>query len=677
MEVESPRSPLTGVSWLGVLGGTPESERLGLLQTIDLAAIMVRDMDGTVRLWSRGCEQLYGWTAAEAVGTRVHDLLRTRWPVPRQEVTAALEERGEWVGVLGQRSKTGLEIFVRAHKAARRDDAGRVCGVMECVTDITALRQAEEVLAQSEAWLARRRVELERLVGERTSALIAAKSLFQAVFDGQFQVMVLLSADGRIVEANRAMLEMSDQRHEEVVGRSSGEIWWWPEAERTWLGQAVTAAAAGGFVRRELEIVVADQRRLCIDFSLAPVRDSDTGEVCWIILEGRDLTERRSLETQLAQALRLQALGQLAGGIAHDFNNILQAVSGAMTLVEQRAAGDVRLLRLAQVSQNAAQRGASITRRLLAFARRGELRAEALRVPEMLADIREVLAHTLGAHITVSVQAKGGLPLVWADRGQLETSLVNLGTNARDALPDGGEILLVAEADTVPPGVQRVPSLQPGGYVRLTVRDNGSGMDPEILARASEPFFTTKAQGQGTGLGLAMVRGFVEQSGGAMRIASSPGGGTEVTLWLPVAAGAQQFDEEPVFSDAAAASSTAGRVMVIDDDHLVREVLAEQLESLGFKTTVAASGPEALSVLSADVAVDALVCDLSMPGLSGIETIRQARALRPNLPCYLLTGYMGERAALANEGLFQLVRKPVSGEMLAVQIQADLARATR
>jgi len=379
---------------------------------------------------------------------------------------------------------------------------------------------------------------------------------------------------------------------------------------------------------------------------------------------------REAAQAQLAQAQKMQALGQLAGGIAHDFNNILQTVAGAAALIERRAE-DERIRQFARTTLDAAERGASITGRLLSFSRHSKLRLEPLVVAPVLESLRDVLAHTLGSAIDVRTAVPPSLPRLVADRGPLETALVNLGANARDAMPDGGSLTLAAEAVVVHEAGHHPAGLAPGGYVCISVSDSGSGMDEATLAHATEPFFTTKPRGQGTGLGLATVRGFVEQSGGGLAISSRPGHGTTVRLWLPQAAAERAA--EPVAEPAAidATGRAAPRVLLVDDDELVRETLALHLEDSGCQVRKAASGSEALTLLDEGVAVDVLVTDLSMPGINGIVTIREAHQRRPGLPAVLLTGYAGDRAALeAEDGLFLLLRKPVRGSQLVRQIEA-------
>jgi signal transduction histidine kinase/CheY-like chemotaxis protein len=386
--------------------------------------------------------------------------------------------------------------------------------------------------------------------------------------------------------------------------------------------------------------------------------------------------EREAALEGLAHTQRMEALGRLAGGVAHDFNNVLQAVLGGAKLIARRPEDAAAVRRLAGMISEAADRGASVTRRLLAFARRGELRAEIVDVVALLAGVREVLAHTLGAEIQVCLEADGLLPPVLADRGQLETVLVNLAVNGRDAMASrgGGTLTLSADPEEIPAGKEHVANLKPGRYLRLSVRDTGAGMDPATLARAAEPFFTTKPKSKGTGLGLAMAKGFAEQSGGAFRIESALGRGTTVTLWLPRAApgarpAAPKEAEAAPLADTILPTTNSIRVLLVDDEALVRTTLAENLAAHGWIVSEAESGAAALAWLDGGEAFDLLVTDLAMPGMDGLAVIREARRRRPGLPALLVTGHAGDAqvgllAAAAAGGPFTLLRKPVAADEL-------------
>ncbi len=378
-----------------------------------------------------------------------------------------------------------------------------------------------------------------------------------------------------------------------------------------------------------------------------------------------EVAARHQAQVQLAHAQRMEALGQLAGGIAHDFNNVLQAVQGGARLIQQQAGPRDRLHRLASMIVDASARGAAITRRLLAFARRADLRAEPIDTAEPLISMHEILQHTLGAGIEVKVHLAPETPPLLADKGQLETVLVNLASNARDAMAGAGTLTLSAMHDraTGSGGAShRPPGLGAGDHVRLSITDTGNGMDEATLARATDPFFTTKPLGKGTGLGLAMARGFAEQSGGALRIESAPGKGTTIRLWLPATSGGV-LAEEAAVARPARATDHRRRILIVDDEPLVREIIAEGLEEAGLAVRSASTAADALELLAAGEPVDLLVTDLSMPGMDGLALLREAQRRCPTLPAILLTGFTTDMAELAVggavSGRFSLLRKPI------------------
>ncbi len=476
---------------------------------------------------------------------------------------------------------------------------------------------------------------------------------------------------------------------------------WAPDPERVLLG---TSGPYGDY----------NYERMRPDGTVLEVRTESMGDG-GIVRTFTDITERKHTESALiaaqtrsAHAERMQALGQLAGGIAHDFNNILQAVQGGASLILTRAADADSVQRFAQMILDATERGTSITGRLLSFARRGELRAEPVEPEALLSGLRDVLSHTLGSGILVGVVLAPDLPPLLADKGQLETALVNLATNGRDAMPDGGSLTLTAAIEVVREGTDHAADLRPGRYIRLSVTDTGTGIDQPNLIRVLEPFFSTKPLGQGTGLGLSMAKGFAEQSGGGLSIVSgvpqdtvplsappgtihlsAPPGtvplsaphGTTVHLWLPAAVRTRTrtLAVEPVQPDMRR-DNPGQCVLLVDDETMVRETLAMALEDFGYTVLAVANGAEALDLLvTAAVMVDVLVTDLSMPGIDGLELIRQAQRHRPGLPAVLLTGYAGLGAQLAVgdsvSGAFSLLSKPVTMAQLVDRIEALLAVA--
>ena len=379
---------------------------------------------------------------------------------------------------------------------------------------------------------------------------------------------------------------------------------------------------------------------------------------------------RSAAQDRLRHTQKLEALGQLSGGVAHDFNNASAAVLAGIALLEKRhgkaiaAAGPGSAGLLAGLRE-AAERGAAISRRMLAFARREELRASEVEPTELLRNLRAILANAIGPVVRIAVDAPGALPSLRVDRAQLETTLINLAVNARDAMPEGGTVTLGAAMEEVaadePPSTRR-PALPPGQYLRLWVADTGIGMDGEVLHRAAEPFFTTKPRDKGTGLGLSMADGFAVQSGGAMRIDSAPGQGTRVTLWLPCG-----LEQRPPAPAPASGGSRRRRVLVVDDQPMMRRFLADCLGHEGWEVQEAEDSGQALVDLAAGKPCDLLISDLSMPGMDGTALIQAARERRPGLIAVLLTGtgQMADLAPLARRGGFTLLRKPVSPSELA------------
>lgn len=488
------------------------------------------------------------------------------------------------------------------------------------------------------------------------------------IFDTQFENILLLAPDGTVMEANRSVLQMTGLTRDEIIGQPIWQAAGCDTADGEGLAAEISQVVQGAVIHRVLEITLKNGETRRLDFSLKPMCDPASGEVTAILAESRDLTKVHDLTLQLAQAHKERALGQLAGGIAHDFNNILQITMSAAHAIEQYQGDHDRCTRAIGRIVAACERGTSITHRLLSFARRGELRVGTIATAELLDNVREMLAQALGASIAVSVEVPDDIPPVVADRLQLETALINLGTNARDAMPDGGELILAAKVGRVRQGDQQQAGLPPGRYVCISVTDNGTGMDAATLARVSEPFFTTKPVGQGTGLGVPMVKGFAEQSSGGLTIVSTLGVGTTVTIWLPYAKDEGRHVREDDNAGAAPATGSI-RVLLVEDDDLVRETLVAALEGEGVTTIAAASGQDALALIESGTIVDAIVSDFSMPGMHGAKTIQKARELRPGLPCILLTGYLAD-LDLQSADDFTLLHKPITGRELRMTIEA-------
>ena len=556
--------------------------------------------------------------------------------------------------------------------------------------------------------LLRSRAALALMVEERTAALRTSEQRLSLFIERAPAAIAMFDTDMRYLAVSRRYLEdygLVGTRLEQVLGRSHYEVM--PGVPDRWR-EIHRRVLAGETLSAEDDVLdLGHGRTDWLRWELAPWFQGD-GEVGGVVLFSELVTARREAElvlsrskaeleqlvadrtrdlevtqARLAHAQRMEALGQLAGGIAHDFNNVMQAVQGGAVLAERRADDPARVRSLSRMIIEASARGAAITRRLLAFARQSDLRSESIDPASLLAGMEEILAHTIGSAITVRVHSQPGLPPLIADRGQLETVLVNLATNARDAMPDGGTLTLTAALEVLDhdDGPGHPITLKAGRYVRLRVADTGTGMPEDVLARASEPFFTTKTVGQGTGLGLAMARGFAEQSRGGLLIASEAGRGTTVTLWLP-AGTAADVPAQDAGEDAAsspAPSRLRARILLVDDDTLVRETLAQELEDEGFAIRATGEGSLALAWLDGGEAVDLVVADLSMPGMDGLTLIREVQRRRPHLPAILLTGFATNAAEIAvngaMSGAFTLLRKPVSGAVLVERATALLDRA--
>ncbi|MDT9597598.1 hybrid sensor histidine kinase/response regulator [Sphingosinicella rhizophila] len=347
--------------------------------------------------------------------------------------------------------------------------------------------------------------------------------------------------------------------------------------------------------------------------------------------------EREAALAQLHEAQKLETLGQLTGGVAHDFNNLLTPITGVLDLLQRKYGdGDEREARLIAGALQSADRAKTLVQRLLGFARRQALQTCASDVAALVEGMRELIASSIGPTIELQVSQSPDLPSAMVDPNQLELAILNLCVNARDAMPDGGSLTI--ELDRAMIGPDESPKLNPGTYLRLSVIDTGIGMNQDILRRAIEPFFSTKGIGKGTGLGLSMIHGLAGQLGGDLELSSTPGEGTRADLWLPAAERAQAAPPTPVAAAVAAAGRPL-RILLVDDEELVRTGTAEMLRDLGHHVTEASNGVEALEVLGRTTDFDAVVTDYMMPRMNGAELTRQIEGLDPGMPILLITGY--------------------------------------
>jgi signal transduction histidine kinase len=369
--------------------------------------------------------------------------------------------------------------------------------------------------------------------------------------------------------------------------------------------------------------------------------------------------EREAALAQVHEMQKVESLGQLTGGVAHDFNNVLMAVLGNLDLLSKHIPDEANLRRLIDGAIRGAERGAALTKRMLAFARRQELQPATVDVPKLVDSMVEMLGQSLGPSIEIITKFGDNVPATRVDPNQLELALLNLALNARDAMPNGGSLLISARRDRV--GQGEIPGLAAGEYVCIAERDTGVGMEETTLKRATEPFFTTKGVGRGTGLGLSMVDGLVAQSGGAMRISSEVGAGTTIELWLPVS-GLEEAEETRPRGTTGIDDLRVCRVLVVDDDPIVAAGTAAMLEDLGHRTIEVGSAEIALQVLSSESDIDFVITDHAMPGMTGSELATRIRRDWPSVPVVLASGY----TELPGDGLgLPRLSKPYRQEELA------------
>jgi PAS domain S-box-containing protein len=385
-----------------------------------------------------------------------------------------------------------------------------------------------------------------------------------------------------------------------------------------------------------------------------------------------EVEHRQKAEEQLRQALKMEAIGQLTGGVAHDFNNLLMAVMGNLELLGKHAAGDEKAMRLIDGAMKGAKRGASLTQRLLAFARRQDLQVKPVDMRKLVDEMGDLLRKSVGSAIALNYSLADDIPSALGDANQIELALLNLVVNARDATPDGGSIsvgLRLGRPD------RTTPELTAGDYVVLFVTDTGQGMDSETLKKAIDPFFSTKELGKGTGLGLSMIHGLALQLKGALVLRSTPGCGTTAELWVPVSHSTATPVHEPVDAPKSNGATTQSlKILMVDDDALIAMSSVDMLEDLGHHVVEANSGKQALAILQADQSFDLLVTDFSMPGMNGGELSRKARELIPALPILIATGYadLPEGTGLDVSRL----SKPYTQDQLASEIGKVMTQST-
>ncbi|SDT01567.1 hypothetical protein SAMN05216496_3041 [Pseudomonas sp. Z003-0.4C(8344-21)] len=602
--------------------------RLLIDSVIDYAIYMI-DPDGIITSWNSGAKRFKGYEEAEILGehfSRFYTAEDRAAGLPQRALNTAINE-GRFEGEGWRVRKDGTNFWSHVVIDPIIDPDGRLLGFAKITRDLTDRKMAEETLKQSEQQF---------------------RLLVQGVTD---YAIYMLSPEGRVSNWNQGAQRIKGYLPEEIIGQHFS-IFYTPEDRE--LGEpqrSLEIATREGRFENKSWRMRKDGTRFLAHVVVDAIR-GDTGILLGFAKITRDITEahqsRQALEKTreaLFQAQKMQAIGQLSGGIAHDFNNLLTVILGNLEIVQKRMGADPKISRLLENATQGALRGVSLTQRMLAFARRQELKTESVDIAQLVQGITGLLRSSLGPGIRIETLFPDDLQPVLADNNQLELALLNLATNARDAMPDGGTVTITAQPQVVLElGDSQLPA---GRYVCLSLTDTGEGMDAQTLASARDPFFTTKGLGKGTGLGLSMVHGFIEQLGGRFMLKSEKGQGTTAELWIPVAL--EGVASKPQFSSAAPVSVPRLSVLVVDDDSLVLTSTSLLLEDLGHRVLGATSGEQALRLFDQGEVIDLMITDMAMPKMSGAQLAHAVRMLKPDLPIILATGYAERLEGFAAE----------------------------
>ena len=619
-----------------------------LVEAVADYAIYMLDPHGVVQTWNAGAERFKGYTPDEIIGqhfSRFYPEEDCQSGLPARALEIATRE-GRFEQEGWRVRKDGSRMWAHVVIDPIRDNAGNLVGFARITRDITEKKAAQDELRRSE---------------ERFRLLV------QGVSD---YAIYMLDPLGRVTNWNPGAERFKGYTEQEIVGEHFSRFYTEEDRQSGLPARALETAAREGRFLHEGWRVRKDGTPFWADVVIDAIRDAD-GNLIGFAKITRDVTERREAQlaleearARLVQSQKMETVGQLTGGIAHDFNNLLAVVLGNLDLARKRLPDDLKLRQLIDNSLEAAKRGASLTQRMLAFARRQELKMEPVDVTERVRNMAEILQGAIGPSVQINTQFPLRIRPAVVDANQLELAILNLAVNARDAMLDGGTLTIAAQEVRV--GPDDPSGLKPGDYIRLSVIDTGEGMDEQTLARAVEPFFTTKGIGKGTGLGLSMIHGFAEQSSGRLMLKSQKAKGTTAELLLPVA------EQGPAATSKAEPESPRRMrpfrklcVLVVDDDPLVLMNTAAMLEDLGHEVVEAISGEQALRVLRRGNGIDLVITDHLMPGMTGAELIAAIRTERSDLPIILATGY-SELHASIDPSIFRL-SKPF--------VQNDLSRA--
>jgi PAS domain S-box-containing protein len=517
---------------------------------------------------------------------------------------------------------------------------------------------------------------LEQRVTEQTAALREAEGRFRLLVDGIIDYAIfMIDPDGKVANWNAGAERIKGYAPAEIIGQHVSRFYTEQDRRAGIPERGLATAARTGKYEAEGWRLRKDGSRFWAHVVIDAIRD-DTGTLMGFAKITRDMTERRAVEEQLRQSQKMETLGQLTGGLAHDFNNLLTAIYGSIETLQRRLKGDApELRRHIDIALRGAERAAALTQQLLAFARRQPLEPKPVNLNRLVGRMTDLLRRILGESISIETVLAGGIWWVSADINQLESAILNLAVNARDAMPTGGKLTIeTANAFLDEAYASAHGEVTAGQYAMIAVSDTGTGMTPELMSRAFEPFFTTKGSGKGTGLGLSSVYGFVKQSGGHVKIYSEPGQGTTVKLYLPRLAAEPISDAsaEPRVLPERAAHET---ILLVEDDEDVREHSEEILSELGYRVLSARDGTTALSLLETAPEIRLLFTDVGLPGgINGRQLADEARRRRPDLKVLFTTGYA--RNAIVHQGRLdpgvELITKPFTYSALAHKIRQVL-----
>jgi len=608
-----------------------------LVQSIVDYAIYMLDPNGFVTSWNSGAERIKGFQTEEIVGKHFSTFYteEDRAAGMPKKVLDTARKTGKFEGEGWRVRKDGTRFWASVVVDRINDDKGKLLGFAKITRDMTEAREAQEALLQAERGF---------------------RLLVQGVTD---YAIFMLDPNGKVANWNAGAQRIKGYTPEEIVGEHFSRFYMPEEREAGVPDRALETARKVGRYEAEGWRVRKDGTRFWASVVLDSIRDED-GTLIGFAKITRDMTEKREAQLrldesreQLFRSQKMEALGQLTGGLAHDFNNLLTAILGACELGLRNIDDSEKVTRMLEGVRGSAQRGASLTKQLLAFARAQPLEIRQVDLKQFFADVTTLVRPSLRSDIEVVTEISDQLWPIDADAGALELALLNLAFNARDAMKHGGTLKISAHNEVLdgkPEGLR-------GEHVVLKASDTGSGMPPEVMDRVFEPFFTTKTFGEGTGLGLSQVFGFAKQLGGAVVVDSEIDKGSTFTLYLPASRGADTGQAR------MHAGSPRGRVLIVEDDTFVAELAADMLSELGFESTIAHSAKEALERLAGGDRPRVVFSDIVMPGgLTGIELARKLRERFPELPILLTTGYSEQVAA--SHG-FPVLQKPYQLDALA------------